>query len=72
MNGKQVDVWFSRFKVSINLIFYYYVNSFTLLKLLKYFFINFFCKKKIEWDRVDDNVARRVLENHTLYTSKSG
>jgi hypothetical protein len=32
-----VDVWFSRFKVSINL-FFYYINLFTLLKLLIFFY----------------------------------
>jgi len=48
----QVDAWFSRFKVSINLNIFY-VNLFSLLKLLKF-----------EWERADNNVTMRVWENH--------
>jgi hypothetical protein len=43
----QVDTWFSRFKVSINLnIFFYYVNLVSLLKLLKFSSYKFFTSMK--------------------------
>jgi hypothetical protein len=31
----------------------------------KKIYINFYCKRKFEWDKADGNVAMRVWENYT-------
>jgi hypothetical protein len=43
----QVDAWFLRFKVSINFNIFYYANTVSLLKLLKFTFYNFFTAREI-------------------------
>jgi hypothetical protein len=60
-----IDAWFRRFKISINLNIYYYVNSISLLVLIKKI-INFNCKEKFEWDGADNIIAMRVWKNRAV------